>query len=189
MNQSFNPGELSLLDLIDINAWQNIQDNFTLENDVCLRTVDTKGRPVACSSKKPRLCYELLNQSPANNAICGPCLPTFLGGRGVVDKNLSFCCNVGLHTLVAPLQLEGAVWGYILLGPVILVMRKPKEHYRQIVEDINVDLENLWEAAQEIKVMSFQGAQSLLESIRELGETSLKNSSRLKLNRNKLTIE
>ena len=163
MQDELKSGEFSLADLIDIKDWQKIQDNFSTVTDVCLRTVDSKGRFITSVSRKPRLCKD-----------CGPCLPTFLGGKEVVDKNLSFTCKAGLHSLVAPLRVDGKAWGYIIVGPVVLVMRKPKEQYYQVAEELGFSLESFWDAFLEIKVISFQGAQSLVELIKDIGEYTIK---------------
>jgi len=165
---------LSLKDLIDIKEWQRIQDNFSTITEVSLRTVDSKGNLVTSPSREPRLCRELLQHSAFKNKVCGPCLPTFLGGRAVVDKNLSFICEAGICNFLAPLRVENLVFGYLIIGPVILVMRKTKEEYRPAAEELNVDLDDLWSAILEIKVISFQGMQSLVELIRDIGEYTIK---------------
>ncbi len=160
---SLKDQQLSLKDLIDIKQWQKIQDNFAAVTDVRLRTVDSKGNLITSASKEQRLCRGCVDL----------CLPTFLGGRGVVDKNLNFTCKTGLHSLVAPLKIEDKLWGYIVVGPVVLVMRKPKEQYRQVAEELNLSLESFWDALLEIKVISFQGVQSLVELIKDIGEYTI----------------
>lgn len=164
----------SLKDLIDIKEWQRIQDNFSSVTDVCLRTVDPKGELLTSPSKELRLCTELLKDSSLKDKICGRCLPTFLGGRATVDKNLGFSCQVGLHNFLAPLRAEGRVFGYLVLGPVVLVKRKAKEEYRRIAEELNLDLEDFWDAILEIKVVSFHSVQSLVELIRDVGKYTIK---------------
>jgi len=164
----------SLKDLIDIKEWQRIQDNFSAITEVSLRTVDSKGNLFTSPSREPRLCRELLQDSALKNKVCGPCLPTFLGGQAVVDKNLSFICEAGMCNFLAPLRAENLVFGYLIIGPVILVMRKTKEEYRPAAEELNVDLDDLWSAILEIKVISFQGMQSLVELIRDIGEYTIK---------------
>ena len=101
-------------------------------------------------------------------------MPTFLGGNEAVDKNLSFICQAGLHNFVAPLRVEGEVRGYLIVGPVVLVMRKPKEAYSKTAQEFCLDLEDFWSAILEIKVVSFHGMQSLIELIKGVGEYTLK---------------
>ncbi|MFC1709996.1 PocR ligand-binding domain-containing protein [Candidatus Omnitrophota bacterium] len=73
--------------LIDVQKWQKIQDNFSLVTDVSLRLIDPSGNLITKPSREPRLCSDLLLDSPFNKNICNTCLPTFLGGTGRLDKN------------------------------------------------------------------------------------------------------
>lgn len=174
MPQSQRRPVLSLKKLIDAQGWQKIQNNFSAVTGVCLRTVDPQGGLITKPSAMPRLCSELLRESPLKKKICGECLPTFLGGKGVVDRNLSFTCQAGLCNFVTPLRIENSVLGYIILGPVVLVMRKNKEQYRQLGEELMLELDELWGALLEIKAVSFQGVRSLIELIRDVGEYTIK---------------
>lgn len=165
---------LSLKDLIDIREWQKIQDNFSNVTEVNLRTVGPEGSLITSPSKTIRLCDELLKTSPLKNKICGTCLPTFLGGRGVVDKNLIYSCEPGLYNFVAPLRMNsGRILGYIVLGPVILVMRKSQEEYERIAEKLSLRPEAFWDAIVEIKAMSYHGMLSLIELIEDIGEYTI----------------
>jgi Nif-specific regulatory protein len=53
-------------------------------------------------------------------------------------------------------------------------MRKNKEEYKTTAEELNLDLEEFWNAVLEIKVVSFQGIQSLVELIKDVGEYTIK---------------
>ncbi|MEW6169971.1 MAG: PocR ligand-binding domain-containing protein [Candidatus Omnitrophota bacterium] len=162
----------ALKDLINVEAWQDIQDNFSLVTGIDIRLIDSKGNPlIRRSNHSSALCsdYSPIAQT-VKEKVCVDCLPTFLGGNGVVDRNLSFSCIPGLDNFIVPLSIENEVLGYILMGPVILVMRKTKEQYSQIAESLNVDLEELWSAILELKVISFHGAQSMLELVKDVGE-------------------
>ena len=166
--------DLTLKDLVDLKEWKKIQDNFSAITNVGLRLLDAKGIPVTSPSGQPRLCSELLKKSPLKNDFCGPCLPTFLGGKSIVDKHLSTICKAALHNFIVPLKYANRVFGFLQMGPVILVMRKAKQEYRKIAQDLNVDLEEFWSALLEIKVMSFQATQSVMELIRDIGEYTIK---------------
>lgn len=165
--------------LIDVQKWQEIQDNFSLVTDVSLKLVDNKGKFITKPSREPRLCTSLLMDSPAKKIICGAgCLPTFLGGRSTVDRNLSYVCHhiSGLHNFVAPLTLNEKAVGYFILGPVIVGMRRPKEEYIRAAEILDLNLEDLWSALLEIKVASLHSLRSLVELVKDLGEYVLKLS-------------
>ncbi|MFZ5800809.1 MAG: PocR ligand-binding domain-containing protein [Candidatus Omnitrophota bacterium] len=161
---------LSLRDIIDLEAWQKIQNNFSAVTGVSLRTVDASGNPITQPSNLPRLCSESLLKCAKT------CLPTFLGGKGVVDKNLSFSCPEGMHNFLAPLRVgaNDSAMGYLLIGPLILVSRKPKEGYLKLAQDLALDLETLWGLILEIKVTSFDSARALVELVKDVSEYTLK---------------
>jgi len=167
--------QISLKDLIDAKEWQKIQDNFSAITEVGLRTLDARGLPFIPPSGLPKLCKEFLRVPHLRSkSLCECCLPTFLGGKAIVDKNLTFICDSGLYNFVAPLRVEGNALGYLILGPAVLVMRKPKEEYRKIAEKLGLDFEEFWSMILEIRVLSFHGARSLVELIKDVAEYTLK---------------
>lgn len=157
-----------LRDLIEVREWQRIQDNFSTITGVSLRTLDSEGKLLTKQSNKPRLC--LLKKE-----LCGECLPTFLGGRGVVNKNFGFACNTSLHNFITPLKLTDKVFGYIIIGPIVLVMRKSQDEYLKIAQDLGLDNpQSFYDSILEIKTLSFHGEQSLMELIKDIAEYTLK---------------
>ncbi len=174
MVESNRSTDLFLKNLLDIQTWQKIQNNFTAVTGVTLRTVDPQGDPATQPSGLPRLCADLANKPYLKSKVCGGCLPTFLGGSGVVDRNLGYVCQTGLCNFITPLRVKNSIFGYIILGPVILVMRKNKEEYRQLAEELMLELDELWDMLLEIKIVSFQGMRSLIELIRDVGEYAVR---------------
>ena len=130
--------------------------------NIGIRTLDAEGKELARSGGHP--------------FFKRACLPTFLGGDSVVDKNLSFVCPPGFHNFVSPLRYcdSGKVLAYIILGPVVLVMRRPKEDYKKLAEELGVDFNELWDAVQQTRIISFHRAQSLVTLVRQVGDHVLK---------------
>lgn len=181
--------QISLRNLIDIKEWQKIQDNFSTITDIAIRTLDLEGKFLTLPSKEPRLCSEVLRNSGQKNAICGNCLPAFLGGKWPVDKNLKYSCAVGLYNFIVPVRLEeNKALGYIVLGPVTLVARPPKEDYRQLAEQLGVELDELWSAIVEIKVVSLHGMQSLVELIEDVCEYTINLSYKNKMKQKEVVM-
>jgi ligand-binding sensor protein len=170
--------KLSLESLIDLKSWQKIQDNFSALTGVGLRLVDEIGVTVTSPSGEPRLCSDLFKDQALKNKLCGSCLPTFLGGRAILNKNLVFVCEMaGLHNFATPIEVDsGKVLGYMIVGPVVLIALKAKEEYRNIAEELGIDLEEFWDAIVEVKAMSFRGIQSLVELIKDIAEFNLKSA-------------
>jgi ligand-binding sensor protein len=171
--------EQTLQQLIDIKKWQKIQDAFSSITHISMRTLDAKGTAITTPSNEPRLCSELLRKPRNNYEDCQTCLPTFLGGHSVIDRNLSYLCPPGLHNFIAPLNTdENKALGYVVMGPVILVARKPKEYYCKIAEELNIDSEEFWSAIMEIRVLSFYRIQAIVEMVRNIGAYILQIASR-----------
>lgn len=157
-------------DLVDTQDWQKIQDIFSAVTNINLRTLDPEGNLLTAPSGETRLCNEFLKDSTYGLELCGHSFPTFLGGKGVVDRNLSFVGPPGFHNFSAPLKFNNIVGAYIILGPVILVMRKAKEYYSRLADELNADPDSLWEAIKEVRVISFHRAQTLMELIVKISE-------------------
>jgi len=172
----FNNLNYNFLDLVDINKWQRFQDSISTVNNVGLRTVDPHGRDFTIPSGIPRLCSGLFSDPFYKNKICQECLPTFLGGSRVVDKNLSFECLPGLRSFIAPLGFNGFVLSYVILGPISLVKLNPKQDYRAQAEEFNIELDDYWNIISEINVVSFHLAKTLIEMIKDIGDYILRLS-------------
>ncbi len=173
-NNYFKP-RFHLRDLVNTKEWQAIQDNFSLITEVSLRTLDAEGNVFTSPSRVPRICTEAESSPALKEKICSCCLPTFLGGNAVVDRNLSYSCFSDLYNFIAPLRVNGGqVLGYIILGPVILVMRKAKEDYLQAAEELGMDLEEYWSMLLEIRTISFNGVRSLVELVKDVAEYILR---------------
>ena len=185
-SRNLSGAKRSLEEFIDLTEWNKIQDNFAAITGIGIKILNTKCQPVIKPSGTPRLCSELLKDSAFQERICGGCLPSFLGGTWSVDKNLGYSCHSGMCTIVAPLKVENEVVGYALIGPLILVARKPKEQYCKTAEELHLDLEDFWSALSEIKVTSFHSAQSLVELIKDVFDYLLKISHQNKLMKKEL---
>lgn len=176
-NQIGHHADVTIEELLDLREWDKIQDSFSAVTDCYIRAANPDGKIISASSIQPRLCREVLKESPAKESICGPCMPTFLHGKAVVDKNLSFSCGAGLHSFITPIAIgQDKILGYLIIGPMILVMRRPKEDYRTIAEELGLELDEFWSAFLEIKTISFHSAQSMVELIKNVIEYTLKLS-------------
>jgi ligand-binding sensor protein len=71
-------------DLVGIQDWQKIQDIFSAVTNISLRTVDPEGKLITNPSGQTSFCKNFLKDSTYGKKVCGDCLPTFLGGKGVV---------------------------------------------------------------------------------------------------------
>lgn len=171
------PAQISLKDLANNKYWQETQNSFSEVSGIGIRILDENGKLFTTPSNTPRLCTEFLgDQEYAKNV--DNCLPTFLGGKGNVDKNLSYSCHhQNLRNFIIPLRLnENKIIGYVILGPVILISRDKKEDYAGFAEDLNISLDDLWSQLLEIKVVSLRGIKSMIKFIEDITEFAIKST-------------
>jgi ligand-binding sensor protein len=165
---------VSLSELVDVAELQDMQDSFSEVANVALRCVDSKGQFLTTISHPPALCVDTDHISFTNkNKISTMCLPSFLGGQGIVDEELSFECIPGLKHYLLPLKLaedesHSVILGYLIVGPVVFMKRREKTDYAPIAEQLGIDLELLWHYILELRVFSYKGIQSLLGMIEQM---------------------
>jgi len=166
---------INFKNLIGIDAWQEIQSNFSAVTNIPMRTVDSDGLPLTKFSGAPQLCSEYLNGAPALIKECTNCLPFFLGGKVKTDQNLSYTCLFGLRNFVATLKLDAQTpLAYVIIGPVVLINYKPKSEYVKIAQDLNLNLNELYNAITDIKLSSFNSMLSVVELIEDVGNYLIK---------------
>jgi len=172
--------KLTIQRVVDLREWQKIQDSFSAVTETGLRTVDSEGTDVTLPSGQPTICANLFKNSPLiKSKLCGSCLPTFLGGKGIVDKELKSVCENGLSNFVIPLKLSPKnIVSYLIMGPVFLVSRQSKESYRNVAEELGIDIDELWSLLLEIRVISLKAARELVKLLREVFEHIVKSSFR-----------
>jgi ligand-binding sensor protein/putative methionine-R-sulfoxide reductase with GAF domain len=163
--------------LIGIKEWQEIQDNFSAVTHIPMRTVDINGAPLTKPSSEPRLCLEFIKQYPGLAKVCNSCLPSFLGGKETVDKNLSYSCALDLRNFIATLKIDKLnTAAYVIIGPVILITYKPQSEYKKFADQFNINLTDLYSAITEIKLTSFNSMLSVVELIEDVGNYLIKSS-------------
>lgn len=173
MNSRDRFSEFALSDLIALPQLQDMQESFAEVANVGIRTLDAAGEFLTGMSSSPSLCTETFSHPSLKSEICERCRPTFLGGRGMVDEEMSFECLPGLKNYLVPLRLSmteetSKILGYMVIGPVIFMKRHDKEEYREVADKLGVPLEQFWSYILELRVFSYKGIQSLLEMIGHL---------------------
>lgn len=163
----------SLTDLVSLDELQEMQDSFSEVANVAVRTVDPQGLDITKISSPPSLCSEVFNNLVLKEKVCGGCRPTFLGGEGIVDDDLSFECLPGLKNYLLPLKVslsstKSLILGYIIIGPVIFMKRRSKEEFKEVAEAMGFDHYELWSLILELRVFSYQGVHSFLSMIDNL---------------------
>jgi ligand-binding sensor protein/putative methionine-R-sulfoxide reductase with GAF domain len=160
--------------LVGIDAWQEIQSNFSAVTQIPMRTVDLNGRPLTKFSA-PQICSEYLNGSPRLIQECTNCLPSFLGGNEISDQNLSYTCLLGLRNFVATLGFDAHnPLAYVIIGPVVLINYQPKSEYADTAKGLDLNLDDLYNSITDVKLTSFNSMLSVVELIEDVGNYLIK---------------
>lgn len=178
MKKSKEESQVTLKDLIGLDELQRMQDSFSEAADISIRTTDTCGKFLTEESRVPTLCKEVFLSDGFKKEICGQCLPSFLGGEGIVDDELSYECLPGFKKYLVPLKISLApskslILGYMILGPVIFMKRKDKSEVQSLASEFGIDFEKLWNQFLELRVFSYKGIHSLLDMIENLTKSVL----------------
>jgi ligand-binding sensor protein/putative methionine-R-sulfoxide reductase with GAF domain len=162
-----------LSDLIGSRELQEMQDSFAEVANVSVRTVDPHGRFLTKMSHMPTLCADAIKDSRLAETLCRSCLPTFLGGEGIVDEELSFECLPGLRHYLVPLKVncsygKALILGYMIIGPIVFMKRRNREAYVEVAERVGMSVEQLWGLLLELRVFSYKGIRSFIDMVEHL---------------------
>ncbi|MFA6320578.1 MAG: PocR ligand-binding domain-containing protein [Candidatus Omnitrophota bacterium] len=162
--------DLNLADLVSLEDWQKIQDQFSEALEVTLRTVSPEGKYLSETSRSNRLCTEILSKINNEQENCGNCLIGKDDTLTALDikKTTSFKCSLGLDVFVVPITAVGnKIVAYIILGPIILKSRKSISEYTEDAQKIGIKLEELMDALIEINVFSYNKIQTIINLIKD----------------------
>lgn len=159
--------EVFLTDIVHIENWQRLQDHFGQVIGVTIRTVDKSGKLITRPSNPSRICEEIMTNSPVGAARCKQNHPTSLADLTADEKwKEGYQCYLGLQNFCIPvIAYNNYAVAYILIGPVFLGRRREKQGYKQVAEELGVDLDKFIDWIIELKRFSFTGIQSAIELI------------------------
>jgi len=162
------PEKLNLLELVNLEEWQNIQNLISEVLEVTLTTVTKDGIVLTKTSRPNRLCSELIPEDRINHyAFCGRCLlQNELKKPIKIKKTKSFKCPFGLEVFVVPIEaVSREVMAYVMVGPVILTERKDPRTFADLAKRTGVDLDELVDALIEINVFTYSKIYSITQLV------------------------
>ena len=108
---------LNLHDIIDIENFQNMQDNLSKATDMALLTVDYKGVPVTTHSACRAYCTEI-RRNPQFHDLCQKC--DSRGGLEAarIQKPYIYICHRGIVDLAVPIIADDQYLGAMMAGQI-----------------------------------------------------------------------
>lgn len=160
-----------LLELVDKDVLKNILDAFTKATGLTANIVDTEGRSIFSkidAQKNCKFCQMIWQyQREIGHQRCAGAYARAGKQAAMFGEPYIFRCPAGLIEWAAPIIIEGDHLGSIICGQVL--MWEPEDFFWIELKEMNKaltdDLEPLFEAAKELKVVSgekVQGAADLL---------------------------
>jgi len=162
-----NMDELSLSELIDIEMLQNMQDSIVTMLDVGLIVTDENGKVLTKWSTDSCYCDMIMNGTELGGKLCAQCMKSGIAKayrKGGVAINY---CHAGVMTCSAPIVLNDRILGGIV-GVQILTEKLDAEVVRTNAEDLMLDADNLWSAADKIKISSQKDIENICDFIRTM---------------------
>lgn len=108
---------LTLMDILDINHFQELQDSLSISTDMALLTVDYKGIPVTEHSECRNFCKKVRKNLHFQD-LCQKC-----DSRGGLEaarqqKPYIYVCHMGIVDLAVPIIAEGGYLGAMMAGQI-----------------------------------------------------------------------
>lgn len=143
---------LNLTDLISVDTLQRVQDAFSAMTGMAALTTDADGIPVTKGSNFTDFCMKYARESKDGHIRCEQC--DKFGAEDSWKKGgpTTYYCHAGLIDYAAPILANGQMVGSFIGGQVLTEPPK-REQIFQIAWDLGVRPQDLWAAAQKVRVL------------------------------------
>lgn len=155
-------------DIVDIQCWQTIQDNFSNALWISLRTINPRGIFLTHPSGPARISRKLLQdtiEKSFDEQLHHTLLPFEINWKEGIR------CYDNFYIFIIPLKVSNETIAYIIVGPVIVGKRHSPQHYRELAKTFSVDEGKFLDAIRDIKTFSFHGINLVLELIHKVASS------------------
>lgn len=143
---------LYLTDLISVDTLQRVQDAFSAMTGMAALTTDAEGIPVTKSSNFSEFCMKYARGSKDGHIRCEQCDKFGAEDSWKQGGPTTYFCHAGLIDYAAPILADGQMVGSFIGGQVLTEPPR-KEQIFQIAWDLGVNPQELWKAAQEVRIL------------------------------------
>lgn len=145
--------ELSLLELIDIDTMQRFQDVLHSVFGISTGLADKEGIALDSHKSWTSFCGGCIKKSTRGLAMCENCDKQGMLSAMEYGTVMTYTCHTGLVDFAAPIVVDGKAVG-CFLGGQVTTSPLTREHVNKLARRYEIDPEKLWEASQEIPVVS-----------------------------------
>lgn len=141
---------LNMKSILNIEKWQEIQDDLASVTKMAIITIDYKGMPITKHSKCTEFC-NIVRSDPKTSSLCEKC-----DARGGIEavrlgRSYMYRCHCNIVDVAIPIIIKDKYFGAIMAGQVLLKDEKDSK-----------DLEKIY--SNEIEVLSNQNKMLFLYS-------------------------
>ncbi|MFC1809023.1 PocR ligand-binding domain-containing protein [Candidatus Omnitrophota bacterium] len=160
--------EEHLTALMDMDHLQKIQDLFANVIKAPIRVVDIQGRHVTSLSAPAPICKTIRSSSLFGLDHCKECiikgLKQFLENQDEVYE-----CVFGLKHFFIPIVIdEGAVIGFVVLGPILIGKRKLSHEFdEELLRSFGIDSQMLADMLRDVTIFSYKGIEAINALLRD----------------------
>lgn len=146
---------IQITDLIEVEYLQKIQDAFAQMTGMASITTDVEGRPVTQPSNFTDFCMKHIRNSKIGCVRCEQCDKTGSMKTLLSGEPTSYVCHAGLVDYAAPIMAGNKLVG-CFIGGQIQTKKLTREEVERIAENVDVDEEQLWQAASEVRILPME---------------------------------
>ncbi len=143
---------LYLTDLISVDTLQRVQDAFSAMTGMAALTTDAEGIPVTKGSNFSDFCMKYARGSKDGHIRYEQCDKFGAEDSWKQGGPTTYFCHAGLIDYAAPILADGQMVGSFIGGQVLTEPPR-KEQIFQIAWDLGVNPQELWKAAQEVRIL------------------------------------
>lgn len=160
--------DVSLIDLVDLSIITDMQNVFSELMGISVVIVDEEGDYITDWSGCSRYCSLISQESDLGCKLCGYCrkygVKTAAAKADGVDR---FYCHAGTVECSAVIRCQDKVVGAVLSGQ-ITTAPLSEEKVELIAEELSLDMETLWKAAQAEQVKGFDEIERIARSVKTM---------------------
>lgn len=157
-------------EVLDKEKWRQILQRFIDVLQINIFIVDAEGRAFLTPSMG-RYGWKLLSHSSVGVDMFGEHSNSLLTKFKKQGFYLEYHYPFMLHSFAVPMDTgDGNPVAYMVIGPVILNKRLDNAEYEEIARNLNLNFQELMDAINEIKVVSFISLKSILDLLYEVSQ-------------------
>lgn len=161
---------LNITDLISIPMLQKLQDSFSALTGMAGLITDIDGKPLTKGANFSKVCMDYIRSNEEGNRRCEHCDQHGAEMALRTGCSTTYLCHAGLVDFAAPIMAEGKMIGAFIGGQVVEQPPR-KEKAWEVAQDLGIDPEEFWQAAQEVTVCSRAQIDQAVKSLDILAET------------------